>query len=136
MPLLQLKIDESELVIHRLSPDTEIPAEVLASNFVSITRTRDELSIVSNTNFTFTTGTCESGWCSLQVVGPLDFSLTGILAGISSCLAAAGISIFAISTYDTDYILIRKSQAAEAVSSLSKAGYDILNSEDTPQISD
>ena len=68
----------------------------------------------------------ERGWRALQVLGPLDFSLTGILAGLAGTLAQAEISLFAISTYDTDYILVRDANLADACQSLQAAGYRVL----------
>ena len=59
----------------------------------------------------------------IKVVGPLDFNLTGILAGISDILAKENISIFAISTFDTDYILVRKHDLSSAITKLRQAGY-------------
>ncbi|WP_433472184.1 ACT domain-containing protein [Spirillospora sp. CA-142024] len=67
--------------------------------------------------------TVERGWSVLMVAGPLDFSLTGILAAIAGPLAAAEISIFAVSTYDTDYVLLRSDQADDATKVLRAAGH-------------
>jgi hypothetical protein len=69
---------------------------------------------------------CESGWRILKVLGPLDFSLIGIISSISSVLADRKISIFAVSTYDTDYILVKDSYIGEAVSALTEKGYEII----------
>ena len=67
----------------------------------------------------------EPGWRALAVAGPLDFGLTGILASLASPLAAAGVSIFAISTYDTDYVLVREQALAVAIDALRAAGHDV-----------
>ena len=69
--------------------------------------------------------TVERGWRALGVLGPLDFGLTGILASIAAPLAAAGVSIFAISTYDTDYVLVRETALATAVDALRAAGHEL-----------
>jgi hypothetical protein len=69
---------------------------------------------------------CESGWRILKVLGPLDFSLIGIISSISSVLADRKISIFAVSTYDTVYILVKDSYIGEAVSALTEKGYEII----------
>jgi hypothetical protein len=69
----------------------------------------------------------EHGWRAFMVEGPLDFSLVGVLARISAVLAAVGISIFAVSTYDTDYVLIKKEKLPAALSALEAEGYDIIN---------
>lgn len=67
----------------------------------------------------------EDGWRAFRAAGPLDFSLTGILAGIASVLAAAGIPIFAVSTYDTDYVLVKTERYEAALDALRAAGYDV-----------
>ncbi|MBN1372589.1 MAG: ACT domain-containing protein, partial [Anaerolineaceae bacterium] len=67
----------------------------------------------------------EGGWRALKVLGPLDFSLTGILAGLASTLAAAGVSIFALSTFDTDYIMVKESSLGTAIEALREQGHTI-----------
>ena len=67
----------------------------------------------------------EDGWRGLRVRGPLDFGLTGILAGISGALAASGIPIFAVSTFDTDYIFVKSEYLGAAEAALKEAGYKI-----------
>lgn len=69
----------------------------------------------------------EHGWRALQVEGPLDFSLTGILASLATPLSGAGISIFAISTYDTDYLLVKEVHLDRARKVLEALGYTFLN---------
>lgn len=105
---LTLSVLEGRFGVCRLETGSEIPAWVYGSNFFSITRTPEELSIVcqeSSIPSNISAGTrAEKGWNYLKVEGPLDFGLTGILAGISRALADNDISIFAVSTYDTDYI--------------------------------
>ena len=101
---LKLSILDGEYAIHRFPPEGDIPA--LNGSFLSITRTEDELSIVCDADIPLKSEKSESGWTCIKVLGPLDFGLTGILAKIASVLAEVEISIFAISTYDTDYILV------------------------------
>jgi hypothetical protein len=90
-------------------------------SFYSITRTADELSIVCEDVFV-PQGyqKIEAGWRALKVEGPLNFSLTGILAALATPLAEAKISIFAISTYDTDYVLVKEENLIKAIEVLSK----------------
>ena len=123
---LTLKVLEGHYTIHRFSPQSGIPIEVLDSSLLSITRTEDELSIVCDASIVLSSDTQECDWSCLKVLGPLDFSLTGILATLSSVLAEADISIFAISTYDTDYILLKKEKLETAIASLSSKGYEII----------
>jgi hypothetical protein len=98
---------------------------VHASAFYSITRTPDEFSIVCETTFIPHTLEQQDGWQCLMIEGVLDFSLVGILARISGVLAQAGISIFAISTYNTDYILLKATNMQRALENLQQNGYDI-----------
>ena len=118
---LKLSVLDGEYAVHRFAPESDIPA--LTGNFISITRTEGELSIVCDADIPLNSEISETGWGRIKVLGPLDFGLTGILAGIASVLAEAEISIFAISTYDTDYILVKKEKLAAAVEVLSQAGY-------------
>lgn len=118
---LNLSILDGEYTIHRFAPESDIPA--LTGNFLSITRTEDELSIVCAAEIPLKSEKSESGWACIKVLGQLDFGLTGILAKIASVLAEAEISIFAISTYDTDYILVKKEKFEVARESLLNAGY-------------
>lgn len=108
--------------ICRLDSDAPIP-EWAHIGFFSITRTPDELSIVCKEEIVPEGVTGEKGWRCLQVMGPLDFALTGILASLAAPLAEAGISIFAISTYDTDYFLVKELNRAIAV--LSNSGHNV-----------
>ena len=120
---MQLDILEGTFAIAKLPPHSEIPAWARGGEFLSITSTADELSIVSAA--IPASVECRRGWKCLKVRGPLDFSWTGILASIAAPLAQASIPIFAISTFDTDYILIFESDLARAVAALGAAGHSI-----------
>lgn len=88
--------------------------------------TDEELSLVCQTDqVPENTTEREDGWRAVRITGILDFSLIGILAGISEVLASNGIGIFAISTYNTDYILTKEEQFGKAIDVLSDAGYRI-----------
>lgn len=113
------------LAICRLAPDSRIPEGVCQLSFYSITRTQDELSIVLPELHAEAAWQAEKGWRVLKVLGPLDFNLTGILAGISGVLADAGVSLFAISTYDTDYIMVKEDALDRTISALSGEGFII-----------
>ncbi len=93
--------------------------------FFSITRTADEVSIVCPEKDAPEGARVESGWRVMKVEGPLGFSLVGILASISAPLADAGVSIFAVSTFDTDYVLVKEASLEEAVSALEGAGHSV-----------
>lgn len=117
--LTLLSLDIS-LGICRLSAAEKIPEWVDKINdFVSITRTDEELSIVCPEESIPEDVQAEFGWRALKVKGQLDFNLTGILSSIAEPLANNSISIFAISTYDTDYVLVKQENFEEAVNILS-----------------
>ena len=120
---LKLSVLEDLFTIHRFAPDNEIPKEVCKGQFYSISRTDEELSIVCSSSVVLGSKRSETGWACIKVLGPLDFSLTGILADISKALAKAKISIFAISTFDTDYILLKSVKLQTAITALKKAEY-------------
>ena len=109
--------------VNKLSPDPLIPEEILKSNYYNASKTENELSLVCSEVIEVQSLQSSKGWKCIKMKGPLDFNLTGILAGISDILAQANISIFAISTFDTDYILVRSQDLYSARNKLSKAGY-------------
>lgn len=120
---LELDLLPKELSIVKLSPDAPIPSWVLSGSWYSITRTQEECSIVCESNLIPDEGVRPVGpWGAFKVRGPLDFGMTGILWRIADPLSSAGISIFAMSTYDTDYVLVRKNFITRAASSLEQAG--------------
>ena len=104
---LTLEISELELAICRLPPTSSIPDWIGKSDFISVTRTQDELSIVCREDLVPDDVKAEPNWRMLGIKGPLDFSMTGVLASLVNPLADAGIAVFAISTYDTDYLLVK-----------------------------
>ena len=120
---LNLNILDDSFSIHRLSPNDELPNEIYQNQFYSITRTDAEMSVVCSSSLHLESERSETGCACIQVLGPLDFSLTGILADISAVLAKAEISIFAISTFDTDYILIKSEKLQTAKEALQQAQY-------------
>lgn len=93
--------------------------------FFAVTRTPGELSVVLPEAAVEAGWRAEKGWRCLAVAGPLDFALTGVLASLASPLAAAGVSLFAVSTYDTDYLLVREEDLARAVAALRNAGHRV-----------
>lgn len=126
MPKQRLTILDINLTVHRLAADAPIPGDVLDAAFAWTARTDEELSIVCDSRVKIAADRSECGWRCFKVAGPMDFSQVGVLAGISTALAGAGISIFAISTFDTDYILVRSPEIEKAVSALSENGYEIV----------
>ena len=125
MSPLSLTLLETTFSIHRLSPDDEVPAAALNGPFFAVTRTEDELSIVVPETVEIKQAQSDSGWACFKVNGPLEFSLVGVLAGIANVLAEANVSIFALSTFDTDYILVKREQVEAAKEALMSAGYSL-----------
>jgi hypothetical protein len=124
-PHLTLTILAESLAVCRLAHDAPLPAWAAHGRLISITRTPDELSIVCEQAHVPEGITCEPGWRCLQVAGPLDFALVGVLAALVTPLAAAEISIFALSTFDTDYLLVKADVVEQAIAVLVAAGHTV-----------
>lgn len=122
---LRLFVRKERLAVCRLSPDQKAPSWATEAEFFSLTRTPDELSIVCPGSSVPAGTVCERGWRALGILGPLDFSLVGVLATITEPLAEADISVFIISTYDTDYVLVREDALESAISTLHRAGHEV-----------
>ncbi len=124
---MQLIIAARDLAICRLPAGSELPGWVRErTTLVSVTWTTEELSIVCPAYLVPPGVRCERGWAALKVVGPLDFALTGILASLLAPLAAQAIPVFALSTFDTDYILVREAQVSQVQAVLVHQGHEFL----------
>ena len=123
---LALSLLPDTFAICRLGPEADIPSWILAGDFFSVTRTTEELSLVCLQEIVPEGTRCEKGFRCFKVGGPLDFSLTGILSSLAMPLAQAGISVLAISTFDTDYLLVKEAQVDSAVQTLSRAGHRVV----------
>ena len=127
--MLTLVVLPETLAICRLEHAARVPEwasdDIATGNFISITRTRDELSIVCNERDVPSGVKTDRGWRALKIEGPLDLSLTGVLASIAVPLAEARINIFAIATFDTDYVLVKADRVAEAIGVLRSAGHHV-----------
>ncbi len=123
---LSLTILPGRLAICRLPLDAAIPECPPQARFWSVTRTTEELSIVLPEESVSPGWQAETGWRGLKVQGPLDFDLTGVLASLAAPLAEASVSIFAISTYDTDYILVKEDDLEKARQVLQVSGHTLL----------
>jgi hypothetical protein len=111
--------------ICRLPSAASLPEWATSSDFYSVTRTPDELSIVCSEDVVPQEVERETGWACLKVQGPLDFSMTGVLSALAGILANAGISLFAISTFETDYLLVKWETLPQALAGLERAGHCI-----------
>ncbi len=117
---------DGEYAVARAAPDAQIPATLFAgAGLVSVTRTLDELSVVAPAAALAGFAAVEPGWSAFRVAGTLDFALTGVLAGLAGALARAGISLFAISTWDTDYILVKRADADAAAAAWRAQGHEV-----------
>jgi hypothetical protein len=121
-----LSVLDSTFTIHSLSEEQAIPAAVLSSNFYFIGKTHDELSLVVKEDIVIDAIESDYDWRVLEVLGPLNLSMVGIMAQISAVLAAARISIFVVSTFETDYFLVKSETLSKAVAALKKARYDVI----------
>ncbi len=131
---MKYRVLGERLAVCRLAFDACIPAWALEGGFFCVVRTRDELSIVCTedvcTEDRMPDGTpAERGWVALKLEGPFPFSMTGVLASFVQPLAEAQIPIFAISTFDTDYVLIKRENLEQAVVALDAAGHEKVGEE-------
>ena len=119
---LILRLLEGRFAVCRFDPDAAVPPGLLTGKheFVSVTRTADELSVVCLESLAPAGAKIQKGWCAFKVQGPLDFSLTGVLSSLLEPLAQAKISVFTAATFDTDYILVREPELAAAAAVLTQ----------------
>jgi hypothetical protein len=122
---LRLEIVEGRYAVVRLGPGDPVPAWAGGGPFVSVTRTDAELSIVCLETAVPRGQPGERGWRGLRVVGPLGFGMTGILASLATPLASSGVSIFVVSTYDTDYVMVQERDLERAKDALARAGHTV-----------
>jgi uncharacterized protein len=125
---LRIRALEGRLAICRLPPEAPAP-EWIRGSFTSLTRTRDELSIVCDSDAVPADVRAERGWRLLTVEGPIPFEMTGVAAALINPLAAAGVSVFLLATYDTDYLLLKEEVFDEAIAILRRAGHVVTDGE-------
>jgi len=118
---MELTLLDTPLVICRLQASAAVPEWAWAPGFVSVTRTSKELSIVCGQAPEEVKQ--ERGWRAMKMAGPLDFGLTGVLAGVIDPLRDERIAVFVVSTFDTDYVLVRERDVSRAVEVLRRAGH-------------
>jgi len=120
-----LELLENEYSVYKFDPEYGINGNILTNDFISITRTKDELSIIAQKNELNGFLEVENGWKIFKINGILNFSLVGILSKISTILANENISIFVMSTFNTDYIMVKKENIKNAIEILIKNNYEI-----------
>lgn len=127
-----LELVPGRFAVARLGAEAPVPPWA-AGTFVSITRTADELSIVCAEDWIPAEVRAERGWACLRVTGAIPFETTGVAAALTAPLAAAGISVFLVATFDTDYLLVKKDRLKEACQALRGAGLDLGSCDDARQ---
>lgn len=115
----------AEYAVCRLHPSDAVPPWALSGEFFSVSRSPEELSVTCEAARVPPGLRAEGPWRALKLEGPFDFALTGILASVLNPLAQAGIGIFALSTFDTDYVLVKAEHFAKAVRTLRAAGHTV-----------
>lgn len=131
MPNLNLSLLAGRFAVVQLEPSASIPAWALEGEFFTVSKTSEELSIVcleSNVPTNLPTNPdlrLELGWACLKLQGPFEFSLTGILLSVLEPLAKVNVGIFALSTFNTDYVLVKAQHLEKAMVALEAAGHSV-----------
>ncbi|MEZ4899491.1 MAG: ACT domain-containing protein [Saprospiraceae bacterium] len=123
---MRLTVQNTRMAICHFPPSDPFPAWLQQASFFQMVRTAGELSIVCPEDVVPPDTASNGGWRILEVEGPLDFALTGVLNRITAPLAAARISLFAISTYLTDYVLVKEEQLERTLHVLQQSGWFIV----------
>ena len=125
--ILNISVLPGNYSIYKFHTESDIPDWIYSSKFYSLTRTEDEISVVANqVDCAIPDLICNRDWCILKIIGPLHFSLVGILADLSAILKDRKIPIFVISTYDTDYFLIKQADVNKGINALEEKGHIIM----------
>ena len=133
---LRIEVLAEPLSVCRLAASAEVPEwATAAASFCSVTRTADELSVISATAqvpsgaSSAAIAAREDGWRALKLVGPFAFTEVGVLLRVAAPLAAAGVSVLPVATFDTDYVLVREAQLGSALAALRAAGHAVVHVE-------
>jgi hypothetical protein len=126
-PLLKLVILAERLAVCRLDTHAPIPEWATGESFLSIGRTRDELSVICEDHFVPAGVQVSRGWRGFKIVGPVDLELVGSLVSVAVPLAQSNIAILPIGTFETDYVLVRDRQLGDAVKALRFAGFEVVD---------
>ncbi len=126
---LHLEVLDPPFAVCRLDRADGLLTKNLGGPFSSLSITDDEVSLVCVESAAPPGAEVEGGWRCLKVEGPLNFSEVGILSSLTTVLAEAGVSLFAVSTWDTDYLMVKRESLETAIAVLSAAGHEIATSE-------
>lgn len=121
---LRIRVHDARLAVCRLAANAPTP-DWIGGPFTSITRTAEELSIVCDEQSVPVGVQAAPGWRLLSIEGPIPFETTGVAATLIAPLSAAGVSVFLIATFDTDYLLLRADAFERSLDLLRQAGHDI-----------
>jgi uncharacterized protein len=122
---VQLYALDDLYAVVRLEPDAAVPDWAQRGPLWSITRSESELSVLCREDDVPSSASAERGWCAFEVAGPLDFSLTGVLASLVTALSEEEIPLFVVSTFETDYLLVREHDLHRSVEALTAAGHSV-----------
>lgn len=126
MPKQTLATLPYKFTVHSLAMDADIPKSVFSASVYFIGKTADELSIVVPDTIPIDSDESDGDWRALEVLGPLELSMVGIMAQIGSVLAAAKVSIFVVSTFETDFFLVKEKDLHTAAEALENDGYKVI----------
>lgn len=126
MPKQTLAVLPDTFVIHSLPVSAQIPTQVLNSSLYFIGKTHEELSIVIPESIHIESDDSDTDWKVMEVLGPLELSMVGIMAQIGNVLAAAKVSIFIVSTFETDFFLVKSKDLHTAAQALEQDGYKVI----------
>ena len=129
---LEVYFYDTALSICQLPQGSDAPVEILSHPFAAFFRTHNEVTLICPTGLVPQGIKAEHGFIPFGLVGPFEFGLTGILTQVANPLAAADVSIVPLSTFDTDYVLIKAENRAKAVNALRKAGHEVRESVPSP----
>lgn len=124
-PRLELLHVAGSFAVCKLDADAALPAWATVAEPFSVTRTADELSVTCRQEFVPAGVVCERDWRCLRVAGTMPFTQVGVLAALTAPVARAGVGIFAISTFDTDYLFVKAGDTSAAVAALRTAGHTV-----------
>lgn len=122
---LTIRRVDGRFAVHRLPPDATLPDPLPTGTLTSVTRTPEELSVVVPEGTPVPGSRVEAGWSCFRVVGPLAFTWTGIVASLSTALSDAGVPVFVLSTFDTDWILVPADRSDDAARAIRASGHDV-----------
>ena len=130
---LRLVVLPDLYAVCRLDKEAAVPSWASSGEFCSVTRTADELSVVCRECLVLRNVRCDRGWRCFRVAGTMDFPMVGVVSSLATPLAQAGLSVFVVSTFDTDYLLVKETEIDTATAALRGAGHELDESVDCPK---